>query len=317
MSDTRQIVSWSLERPCAFRSGDGWFLPDRTYTQLVDLRIVASSEVNRRIVDGICVTSCTTERDNSGKIHEIPCSGFRIEDRLGPFGGLDAALTTCRDCEANVKTELGIDVAGCFGHLDVWPDSEELDRQLWGIIEQRNLENSLRGAFPVTTPLWYGFWINSPLRRVQCEFLHELLDAACDHDDPQDEDVRHFLGTLEAAIRWELPIHVSLAPLGHVDLGWHTVFPHCPRCKANAPVGRWKESYPNEPHECRACGHTFNPDEHHSSEHDELDWDSSGLEGQLGEAGYGQFVRAFLIHRDCPPERVDEVIDNVAVHRVG
>jgi formylglycine-generating enzyme required for sulfatase activity len=310
MADTRQIVSWALERQCPYRSGDQWFLPDRTYTQLADLRTVATAEGDGRVVGGICVTSWTTERDNAGKAHDIPCSGFRVEGRLGPVGGLAAALATCRACEANARTELGIDVAGCFGHLDVWPGSEDLDRQLWGIIEQRNLEQRLRSAFPVTTPLWYGFWINSPLRRVQAEFLHELLGAACDPDDPQDKDIRHFLKALEAAVRWELPVHVTLAPLGHTDFGMYTVFPHCPRCKANAPVGRWQESYPTEPHQCRACGHTFIPDEHHSSERYDVDWDAHSLAKQLGEAGYGQFVRAFLLHRGCSPEQVEEVIDN-------
>src|SRR5262249_40758642 len=151
----------------------------------------------------------------------------------------------------------------CFGYLDVWPDSEELDRQLWDIIRERDLEQRLRSVFQVTTPLWYGFWINSPLRRGQAQFLPELLGAACHPNDPQDERVRHFLNALEAAVRWELPVHVALAPLGHTDLGWYTVFPHCPRCKANAPVGRWQETYTAELHQCRACGHTFNPNEHH------------------------------------------------------
>lgn len=241
-------------------------------------------------------TSWTTERDNAGNVHNGPCSGFRIEERLGPVGGLTAALATCRGCEANAGTELGIDVAGGFGHLDIWPDSEDLDRQLWGIIERRNLEQRLRAAFPVTTPLWYGFWINSPLRRVQAEFLHDLLDAACDHDDLQDKDMRHFLKALEAAVRWELPVHVSLAPLGHTDFGMYTVFPHCPRCKANAPGGRWKESYPTEAHPCRVCGNTFTPNEHHSSERDEYDWEADRLERQLGDAGYEPFVQTFLIH---------------------
>ena len=122
--------------------------------------------------------------------------------------------------------------------------------------------------------------------------------------------MRHFLKALEAAVRWELPVHVSLAPLGHTDFGMYTVFPHCPRCKANAPVGRWKESYTKEPHECRVCGHTFIPDEHHSSERDDHDWEADRLEKQMGEAGYGQFVRAFLLHRGCSPEQVEEVIDN-------
>jgi formylglycine-generating enzyme required for sulfatase activity len=310
MADTRQVVSWALERKCPFRFGDQWFLPDRTYTQLADLRTVASAEGDGRIVNGICVTGWTTERDNSGRVHEVPYSGFRIEERLGPVGGLAAALATCRACEANAKAELGIDVAGCFENLEVWPDSEELDRQLWDNIEQRNLEQRLRAAFPVTTPLWYGFWINSPLRRVQAEFLHELLGATCDPCDPQEKDIRHFLNALEAAIRWELPVHVSLAPLGHTDFGWYTVFPHCPRCKANAPVGRWKDSYPKEPYECRVCGHTFIPDEHHSSERDQYDWEAGRLEKQLGEAGYEPFVQAFLLHRGCSPKQVEEVIDN-------
>jgi hypothetical protein len=310
MADTRQVVSWALERKCPFRSGDQWFLPARTYTQLSDLRTVAAAEGEGRVVNGICVTSWTTERDNSGNVHNVPCSGFRIKERLGSIGGLAAALAACRLCEANARTELGIDVAGCFGHLDVWPDSEELEQQLWGIIQQRNLENRLRAAFPITTPLWYGFWINSPLRRMQAEFLHELLDAACDQNDPQDKNVRHFLKALEAAVRWELPVHVSLAPLGHTDFGMYTIFPHCPRCKANAPVGRWQESYTKEPHQCRVCGHMFNPDEHHSSQRDEYDWEADRLEKQLGDAGYESFVRAFLLQRGCSPEHADEVIDN-------
>jgi formylglycine-generating enzyme required for sulfatase activity len=310
MADTHQVVSWSLERPCAFRTGDQWFLPAQTFRQLAELRTVAAAEGDGRIVGGICVTSWTTESDNSGIVHEIPRSGFRIEERLASVGGLPTALATCRACEANARSELGIEVAGCFGHLDVWPDSEELDDELWNIIERRNLETRLRATFPVTTPLWYGLWINSPLQRPQSEFLHELLDAACDSDDPEDKEIRHFLNALMAAIRWELPVHVSLAPLGHTDFGMYTVFPHCPRCKANAPVGRWKETYPSTPHECRACGHSFIPDEHHSSEQYDIDSDADSLEKQLGEAGYGQFVREFLLHRGCSPEQIDEINDN-------
>lgn len=56
MADTRQVVSWALERQCAFRSGDEWFLPARTCAQLADLRTVASAEGEGRIVNGICVT---------------------------------------------------------------------------------------------------------------------------------------------------------------------------------------------------------------------------------------------------------------------
>ncbi|QDU25830.1 Serine/threonine-protein kinase pkn1 [Anatilimnocola aggregata] len=310
MADTRQVVRWSLERKCTFRNGDRWFLPDQTFKQLADFRTVAAAEGDNRNVNGICVTGWTTERDNAGKVQSIPVSGFRIEDRLGPFGGLPMVLSTCHLCEANAKGELGVEVAGCFGYLDVWPDSEELDKQLWTIIEQRHLESRIRSAFPLTTPLWYGFWIESPLRRLQAEVLHELLNAACDYADPKDKDVRHFLNALDTAIRWELPVHVSLSPLGHTDFGWYTVFPHCPRCKANASVGRWKENYQATAYECRVCGHEFNPDDHHSMERDDFDWDANSLEKQLGPMAYQQFIKSFLLQRGCSSGQVDEVVDN-------
>jgi len=310
MAETRQIVSWALERKCAYRTGDQWFLPGNTSTHLAILRTVASAQSDGRNVDGICVTSWGMGEDNSKNSYRIPHSGFRIEEELGTVGGISAALATCGACEANAKTELGIDVAGCFGHLDIWPDSEELDNQLWGIIKARGLEERLRAAFPLTTPLWYGFWIHSPLGRLQAELLYDILDPACDRSSREDEDVRHFLGALQAAIRWELPVHVSLFSLGHTDFGMYTVFPHCPRCKANAPVGRWKESYPETSHACRACGHEFIPEQHRSSERFDFNGEADSLEKWLREAAYDSFLRAFLRQQNCTPEQVDEVIDN-------
>src|SRR5262249_31588579 len=108
MADTRQVVSWALERRCSFRSGEQWFLPDRTCAQLADFRTVASAEGDNRVVNGICVTSWTTEQDNSGNVHNVPCSGFSIENRLEPVGGMAVALAMCQGCEANARTELGI-----------------------------------------------------------------------------------------------------------------------------------------------------------------------------------------------------------------
>ena len=63
MADTRKVVSWALERKCAIRCGEQWFLPARTCAQLADLRTVASAGADGRIVNGMCVTGWTTERD--------------------------------------------------------------------------------------------------------------------------------------------------------------------------------------------------------------------------------------------------------------
>lgn len=310
MADTRQIVNWSIERKCAFRKGVNWFLPNETFKQLADLQTIARAYDDNQVVDGICVTSWTMGQDNSQKHYDIPYDGFCIEDQISKFGGMEAVHKTCRECEANADNKLNTKIAGCFGSLDVWPDSEELNEQLWDIIERDHLENRLRAAFSATNPLWYGFWIESPLRRIQSEFLYDLIGAACDYDDPEDNEVVHFLNALKVAINWELPVHVSLAPLGHVDMGWYTVFPHCPRCKANAPVGRWKEEFPDEPYKCKVCDHIFNPNEHHSMEKYEHAWESTSLEQQLGETRYEEFTKQFLLHQGCTEQQAEEVIDD-------
>jgi hypothetical protein len=305
MADTRQGVSWALERKCDFRTGDSWYFPGQTILQLADFRRVAEALQDKRVVDGICVTAWTDRRDKAGRHYQVPYSGFRVDERLAKHGGWTAVVNTCGSCEANAQSKAEIAVAGCHGTLDVWPDSQELEEQLWKIVEHHGLENRLRTAFPVTTPLWYGLWIESPLKRSQIEVLYDLLNAACDFEDPKQKDAVHFLNALSAAISEELPVHVSLAPPGHVDLGWHTVFPHCPRCKASAPVARWHDRYTTEPHQCRACGHTYIPNEHHSSA--PCDWETTSLKKDLEE--YQAFAKRFLVHRGCTEQQAKEVID--------
>lgn len=49
---------------------------------------------------------------------------------------------------------MAILVAGGFGHLDIWPDCEDLDRQLWGIIEQRRLDGEEKESLRVVRGGW-------------------------------------------------------------------------------------------------------------------------------------------------------------------
>ena len=222
--------------------------------------------------------------------------GSASRNGLGRSAGWRRRWRRAGAAKPTPRTELGIDVAGCFGHLDIWPDSEELDRPALGHHRATESGDPAPGGVPGHDPALVRLLdqLAPPAGRRPSSCTNCSTPPATT-DDPQDKDVRHFLNALEAAVRWELPVHVSLAPLGHTDFGLYTVFPHCPRCKANAPVGRWQESYPTKPHECRVCGHTFNPDEHHSSERDE-----HRLGGrQAGEAvGRGR-VRA--VRQGVPP----------------
>ena len=314
MSDTIPYVGWSLERKCVFRTGENWAFPHQTFLQLIDLRTVAEAAAKNEIFDGICITDWSVRRDLRKRTHRVPECGFRVEDRLGAMGGLAAVNSTCGACEANVRNKLGIAVAGCSGALVVSPYSPERDEQLWSVIQERGLKARLRAAFPVTTPLWFGFWIESPLRKLQAELLHELLSVSLTEKDLAGKEMGHFLQALHVAIAYDLPMHVRLAPPGHYDFGVSTTFPHCPRCKAQAEGEEWQTEYSKEPEKCTVCGQTYIPNETYSRREDDEDdkciFECDSLESQLGTAACEELVRNILRQRGCTTEQIQEVIDN-------
>ncbi|MCI0683341.1 MAG: formylglycine-generating enzyme family protein [Gemmataceae bacterium] len=310
MADTRRGIHWSLERPCPLRTGEGWALPRATSRQLADVSTYSNALPDGLVVNDICVTSYTFGSDSAGNSVILPCSGFRVSLALSAFGGEAAIRAACGACEANVTRDHKSTFAGCHGFLDAWPDSEELESELRDKVRLKGLAAELDTLFPRTTPLWYGFWIESPLRRPHCEALLALLEGTDDPAETRDDDLRHFLAALRAAIDWELPLHVEMALPGHTDFGWYTIFPHCPRCKAHAPLARWQESYPDESIDCMVCGHRYSPAKTHKEERmDETAWDAQRLENVLGAGAVEGFRRRFLAHRGCTSEQIDDILD--------
>ena len=80
------------------------------------------------------------------------------------------------------------------------------------------------------------------------------------------EHIEDFTRALAESAKTSEPLHVELTPPGHVDFGWVTTFVHCPRCKAEGPVERWQQTYPEEPLDCPVCGFSYQPALTHSSE---------------------------------------------------
>jgi transposase-like protein len=300
VSDTLQVVTWALEQECQFRRGESWQTPDRTTEQLSDLRVVSRALVDGRAIDGVCVTGFSCERHDLLNPHDVenhigvPVSGFGIPDRLGSYGSIDSAQATCQECEANVSRDPQRELVGCHGHIFfIQPDSDELEKSLRNAARQLGLQAALTTAFLPTSPLWYGFWAQSPLRKDQVDVLAPLFSHTFTDEDQECSGIDHFLRALNATVRLNIPLHVSLAPSGHIDLGWCTEFPHCPRCKANAPVEHWQEQYSRDEHTCEVCGYAFIPDDTYSRTEvkDVLDRDADSLERLLGPEKYPEFVR--------------------------
>jgi formylglycine-generating enzyme required for sulfatase activity len=316
MADTFQCVHWALERPCPFRTGEDWFLPHVTEERLFGLRVAGEAEADGRIVDGICISGQRCGEDSTGRSHLLPYSGFRIDEALARFGGLAKAAEVCGLCEANCVHPLyRSQVAGCYCSIHEYPDSEELDEALWEVIREQGLEDRLRRAFHVTAPLWYGLWIESPLRRAQAELLLELLDPVFRREGEPAHDRAHFLAALKTSITWELPLHVSLSPLGHTHLFGMDIYPHCPRCKAVADGPGPPQGEEARPEVCFVCGNTFLPAKQVKLGAEAVFGETASveLEPWLGEAAYNDLAKKFIVRKGGTQEQADEVLDNSRV----
>lgn len=126
-------------------------------------------------------------------------------------------------------------------------------------IRRLDIDGPLRDAFPYTEPRWYGFWIESPLTKTQVDLLSVLFADVVAAVPRYAEALADFRNDLAQAKQTGEQLHVELIPPGHVDFGFVTTFVHCPRCKAEGPCERWRESYPVEPVLCPVCGHSYSP----------------------------------------------------------
>ncbi|PQO43434.1 formylglycine-generating enzyme family protein [Blastopirellula marina] len=336
MGDTIPAISWTLHRPCPLRRQDDLVDPVKARRRLGLVQHCADAMiVGDDIVDGFWVSRTHSRSDAAGNEITIPHGGKRLEDVALPLGGWDKIHAECGSCEANVAGWSGGSVAGCQGafYLPYVP-ADRLAASFAETIRRRGLEERLRTHFPPTNPLWYSFWIESPLRRPQCELLLELLPRALsrlacedeseeqpdsvdlanfsfgqlDHRDYHGKQFREFFAALKAAIEWNLRLRVTLAPPGHGDFGWLTIFPHCPRCKVWATRREGRNRGEGEAHRCEVCGHQFDLQRTARSEKMNMDWDASSLESQLGDQ-YDAFAVRYAEAKGWTARQMEEALE--------
>jgi hypothetical protein len=253
MADTRQVLKWTLERKCPFRSGRAAKEIHATFEATAALR--THSDLPTSAIDGdLCVTSWIYSKAGTKP------NGYRISEVFSPFGGLAAARATCGGCDANIWSERSEKMGGCAGVVAIDPDSPELESSLSQVVAASSLDDGVGSAFVPTSPIWYGLWVNSPLSQNQCRLLLKVLSGI----ELLTSRDRRILPALESALAHALPLHVDLTALGHTDFGVYTEFPHCPRCKAFAGF-TWQTPYPRDPMTCRVCGGLFIPADTFSS----------------------------------------------------
>ena len=220
----------------------------------------------------------------------------------------------CGDCPAN-GDEGGI--AGCVGSFHQALYSKELQEQLDRLIDRLGLACKLDSIFPQTRLHWFRFWIHSPIPIEGAPLLQQLLEAVYQEDAQayqssgrsdrgQQADLRAFVKSLERSVGSNIPLHVNLTPPGHTDFGWYTIFSHCPRCKAEAPVERWKRKYRDEEIECAICGAKYSPAKTNSAKRD--NWELKELRDVLGQAEFEKFAARCLVAQGASETEAAQIV---------
>ena len=348
MSDTIQVVSWTLGQTCALRSGNAYDVPQRA------LAAVSTAQQVARYLNGpsdgfgiwgdVCVTGCTmtgfrgfTDLFPDGNVFDAftgryPASGFLISETLGHLGGIDGLRAMCGTCPANTSRRGR--PAQCAGSLYQGPRS--VQAELESIIVRLDLADAVAEHFLETTPIWYGLWTKSPLSMAAMRVLRRIARAMLDDNavaarastslSSDAADLRAFARATELVEANGLPLFVHMATPGHVDLGFHTTFPHCPMCKAEANLKRWQRKYPVELRACDVCGTVYSPAATASSERmsDEREPD---LRQILGQPRFVAFAKEYLVSQGMAAAAAEQMVveqeakeerrrkDLAAVHR--
>jgi hypothetical protein len=226
--DTPEFLLWSLAYHCPIRGFEDGSDQERTERQLRAARAVSDARRAGRVLEGLAVD---------------PPDGFRIDDALVVYGGEAAVTAACTDCPANAlaKTQSST-LAGCYGRFIVPLGDDGFHTAVSAAVD-RAVSVAPDDPAVLTTPRWYGLWIESPLDPSRASFVVRVLASL---DRGQCQDLRGLIAALTTAVECRLPLHVSLHPRGHADSWRWMVAPHCPRCKVT-----WLE---DRSRRCEVCG---------------------------------------------------------------
>lgn len=233
---TPAFLLWAIEYSCPIRGFQNGSDPDHAERQLRAAIALSTARREGRVFEGYCIE---------------PPLGFRIDDALAIYGGVEAVERTCGACVANAVSRIRPgELAGCLGMFVLPEDAGEFYRRMDEVVVQAGLAEECSRLFPSTEPRWHGFWFSSRLTGEQTGFL-ATVSAQLSEDGLALQGLNDLRAGLGVAAEQGLAFHASLYPSGCVQNREWRLVPHCPRCKAAwALSGRGR---------CLTCGYEGHP----------------------------------------------------------
>lgn len=233
---TPAFLLWAIEYSCPIRGFQNGADPDHTERQLRAAIALSAARREGRVFEGYCVD---------------PPLGFRIDEALAIYGGVETVERTCGACPANALARIWPgELAGCLKMFVLPADDREFYRCVDEAIGRLGLSEEYLRLFGPTQPGWHGFWISSPLIGDQVRFLANSV-SAIKTDSNLGEQLADLHAGLCVACENRLPFHANFYPRGCVEGNWWRLVPHCPRCKAD-----WNSSGRGR---CGVCGYEGHP----------------------------------------------------------
>ncbi len=262
MGDTFQTMIWTLAYRCPLRDSQELMEPQVVHERLLVPWLYAQAVQKSELLDeDICVINYTWEK-RGGQSVWMPGQGFRASEALVPFGGRERLHELCFKCPANALSSLSFPVVGCFGRLSFDIETlHRLDSCLGSILDTQGARKEFEQLFiAVRRGAFFGMWMYSPLSAAQARVLLALLEGLPEIKGLDVDSVQQFMAALRASIGYNIPIHIHRIPMGHVDCGYWSVMPHCPRCKAPTYLSNEQEPPPGKSVNCWVCGFGYVPE---------------------------------------------------------
>jgi hypothetical protein len=284
---TPEFVRWAIAQPCPLREFEGWQDPEQVERRLRPLRSYCEAVAEGRLFEGICVASAVTPSAVADGFGLNEAKGFRAAEVLAAYGGEQFVSETCGGCPANARLQAEPRaLVGCYGHME-FSGLDRLHADLESVAVELGLQTALATEFPITTPLWYGLWIQSPPREKQLALLAQLFAHLAARDKAYCARLDHFLAAIRICLERQLPIHLTLVPRGEYTATKWTIVAHCRRCKA---------PWPGASRRCAVCGQIGRPEpsKRRNVRGERPYW---RLAGFLGPANVAPFLKRYLTEK--------------------
>jgi hypothetical protein len=236
---TPEFVRWTIARPCALRDEYRWTDPEQTERLLRPVRAAGEAIHQGRTFDGVAFASFPPV---AGELQHV--RGFLLDETLAVFGGRDCVAAACDACPANASSLPQRGWAGCYGmfYLD---DADAFHAAVEHALRDNPAGAAIRRSFHEASPLWYGFWIESPLIEERASRLLAVLTSVVERAPNAAPSLAEFLVALQVSLESRLPMYARLVPAGRRRNGAWKLDPHCKRCGAPRVLGGGP---------CGACG---------------------------------------------------------------